>query len=149
MRQKIEAYLNGQKRNIIYDLQKLVEIPSVVSEPVNGKPHGEDSAAALDQTMALCKQIGLKVLNCDYHFIHADFGENPKLGILTHADVVRLGEGWSYPTFACTEVGDRIYGRGTTDDKGPLIGVLYAIKCIKDLNIPLKSGVRLLVGGAE
>ena len=149
MRQKIEAYLNEQKENIINDLQKLVEIPSVVSDPIEGKPYGEDSAAALDKTMELCKDAGLKVLNCDYHLIHADLGENPKLGILAHADVVRPGEGWSYPPFTCTIVGDRIYGRGTTDDKGPLIGALYAMKCIQDLNIQLKSGVRLLVGGAE
>ena len=46
-------------------------------------------------------------------------------------------------------VNDRIYGRGTCDDKGPAIAALYAMKAIKELKIPLKKNVRLILGSDE
>lgn len=149
MQEKIKAYFKEHEREMIEDLRSLVKIPSVVSDPKNGKPYGEASAAAMDQAMALCKKNGFPVTNFDYYAFHADLGENPALGLLAHADVVSEGNGWTYPCYDCTEEDGKIYGRGTSDDKGPLISCLYAMKCIQDLNIPLKRGVRLIVGGAE
>jgi len=45
--------------------------------------------------------------------------------------------------------GGRIYGRGTADDKGPAMCALYAMRAIKELNIPLSKGVRLILGSDE
>ena len=42
-----------------------------------------------------------------------------------------------------------MYGRGSADDKGPAIVALYALKAVKDLNIPLNKNVRLILGTAE
>ena len=33
----------------------------------------------------------------------------------------------------------RLYGRGVLDNKGPIISCLYALKIVKDLNIPLSK----------
>ncbi|WP_455794994.1 M20/M25/M40 family metallo-hydrolase [Clostridium butyricum] len=38
----------------------------------------------------------------------------------------------------------KIYGRGSSDDKGPAIVALYALKAVKDMNIPLSKNVRLI-----
>ena len=42
-----------------------------------------------------------------------------------------------------------MYGRGSADDKGPAIVALYALKAVKDLNIPLNKNVRLILGTDE
>ena len=38
--------------------------------------------------------------------------------MVSHFDVVPAGEGWTYDPFNPTIVGEKLYGRGTTDDKG-------------------------------
>ncbi|NLJ58949.1 MAG: Sapep family Mn(2+)-dependent dipeptidase, partial [Tissierellia bacterium] len=55
-------------------------------------------------------------------------------------------EGWTYPPYGAEVHEGKIYGRGTTDDKGPTIGALYALKAIADLKLPLKRRVRIIFG---
>ena len=43
----------------------------------------------------------------------------------------------------------KIYGRGTADDKGPAIAALYAMRAVKELGIPVKKNVRLILGTDE
>ena len=42
-----------------------------------------------------------------------------------------------------------IYGRGSSDDKGPAVASLYALRCVRELNFPMKHKVRLILGTAE
>ena len=42
-------------------------------------------------------------------------------------DVVPEGDNWTHPPFSGTIVDNKIYGRGSIDDKGPVISSLYAI----------------------
>ena len=37
-------------------------------------------------------------------------------------------------------------GRGTTDDKGPVIEALYAMKLLRDSGVKLDERVRLIIG---
>jgi succinyl-diaminopimelate desuccinylase len=63
---------------------------------------------------------------------------------------VPAGEGWTVTEPFKPVVKDgRIYGRGTSDDKGPLLCALYAMRAIKECGIPLKKGVRLIMGSDE
>ena len=50
---------------------------------------------------------------------------------------------------AKAEVDDKVYGRGTVDDKGPGLCAFYAMKAIKDCGIKLKKNVRLILGSDE
>jgi succinyl-diaminopimelate desuccinylase len=43
----------------------------------------------------------------------------------------------------------RIYGRGVSDDKGPALGALYAMRAVREASIPLKHRVRLIAGCDE
>ena len=43
----------------------------------------------------------------------------------------------------------KLYGRGVLDNKGPIISCLYALKVVKDLNIPLSKRVRIIFGSNE
>jgi succinyl-diaminopimelate desuccinylase len=60
-----------------------------------------------------------------------------------------VGEGWDTPPFSAVVEDRMIYGRGAADDKGPAVAALYALKAVKDLNIPLKYNTSLILGTAE
>ena len=44
---------------------------------------------------------------------------------------------------------ERSSAGGTADDKGPAMAAYYAMKAVKDLGIPLKKNVRLILGTDE
>ncbi len=152
MKEKIKNYLNENLGNMISDLKGLMQIDSVCSEPKRGMPYGEGSAKALDYIKTLSESIGLKTKNFQNYVVTADYGDSENevaLGILAHVDVVPQGDGWTYPCFDLTIDGDRAYGRGAIDDKGPAIASLYAIKSIDAMGVKLSKNVRYIFGGGE
>ena len=82
----------------------------------------------------------------------AEFGEGEELiGIVGHLDVVPAKEeDWTYSPFVPTIANNCIYGRGSIDDKGPVIASLYAMKAVmnyyEENNLKLNKRVRLIVG---
>ena len=71
------------------------------------------------------------------------------LAILAHVDVVPVGDGWTREPFGGAVEGSTMYGRGTSDDKGPLAAALYAMYAVKEAGIPLKRKVKLIIGCDE
>jgi dipeptidase D len=77
-------------------------------------------------------------------------GPKPILALLTHGDVQGVeGQEWKSPPFAGRLVEGRIVGRGTEDDKGPLVAALYTLAALRDSGWPLDSTLRLLVANGE
>lgn len=147
---EISEYFDKNIDSVIASMKEIMSIDSSLSEPLEGKPFGEGSAKALQWGANFGKSLGMKVKNFDNYAISMDYGEGePVLGILSHLDVVPAGEGWSFLPFDCTVKDGVVYGRGAIDDKGPSVAVLYAVKCIKDLGLPLKKGFRVIFGGNE
>lgn len=70
-------------------------------------------------------------------------GEGPCFAFNTHLDVVPAGIGWSSDPFVLTEREGRLYGRGSCDAKGPLVGMVEAARMLAS-NRDLWSG-RLMV----
>ena len=132
-------------------LGELLAIESVAklggSEDV---PYGAGPAAALDYMLKLCDSLGFRTKNCENQLGWAEIGEGDEMvGILCHLDVVPAGEGWDYEPYAMTIVGDRVYGRGVTDDKGPAMCCIYAMKDILDSGVSLKRRIRIIFGSCE
>lgn len=77
-------------------------------------------------------------------------GPEPILAVLTHGDVQDVqGQQWSSPPWEGRLVEGRIVGRGTEDDKGPIVATLYGMAALRDTGWPLAMTVRLLVANAE
>lgn len=77
-------------------------------------------------------------------------GPKPILALLTHGDVQGVeGQQWSSPPFEGKLVNGRIIGRGTEDDKGPIVVILYVLAALRDAGWPLDSTLKLLVANAE
>ncbi len=60
--------------------------------------------------------------------VDLDVGAKESVLLATHYDVVPAGAGWRYPPFEMRVVGDRAYGRGTSDDKGAIASALSAME---------------------
>lgn len=71
------------------------------------------------------------------------------IGMWNHLDVVPVGDNWEYPPFEGVIKHGYIIGRGAQDNKGPAVGMLYLMRCLKELNIPMKHRLCLFVGCDE
>lgn len=151
LNQSLKQYFLDHKDALLKDLSTLVAINSEDMPPEPGMPYGRGPAECLAAAARIMEGYGFPVTNYDNYVIAADFGPAPrKLDILAHLDVVPAGEGWTVTEpFTPKIVDGRIYGRGTCDDKGPALCALYAMRAIKELGIPLKNGVRLILGSNE
>lgn len=69
------------------------------------------------------------------------------VGIIGHLDVVPANyeDGWTSSPFEPEIRDGKIFGRGTIDDKGPVVANLYAMKEVMD-NKKISKRVRLIVG---
>ena len=142
--------IDNYKDEIIKSTQDIIKIKSVEGEPKEGMPFGEGPANALIHTLELSEKLGFTVKNLDNYAGHAEFGEGEEVvGILAHVDVVPEGDGWTYPAYAAEIHDGKIFGRGTTDDKGPAIAALYAMKALKDSGVKLSRKIRIIFGTNE
>ena len=150
-REKIDAYIDSKKDEMIEDLKTLVRIDSQRGRAKEGKPFGDGPAKVVAAAEGLMKQYGLQTTNYDNYVVTGDFGTQEKaLDILAHLDVVPVTEDWTVTEpFQPKVVDGRIYGRGTADDKGPAIAALYALRAIRELGLPMKKSVRLILGSDE
>lgn len=148
---KIKEYIKKNQSEMIKSLGTLVSINSCQSDSKENMPFGEGPRKALDTMLDMAQSEGFFVRNIDNYVGTIDLYEDkaPELGILCHLDVVPEGDGWDTDPYTLTEKNGILTGRGTIDDKGPAIAVLYAMKAIKDCNIPLTKNVRFIVGTNE
>ena len=150
-RAAVDAFVAENRQNVIRDIKRLVDVPSVEGEPEEGKPFGPGPAAALAQGLAIAEEMGLATHNCENYIGWAELaGESgAQIATITHLDVVPQGNGWTADPFDMQVKDGWLIGRGVADDKGPSVLCLYALKFLKEHNVPLKYGVRALLGANE
>lgn len=151
LKERFTRYFNEHESEMIEDLKTLCRIDSVRGAYEAGKPFGEGPYNALMTAMGMCERYGMRTANYDDYVIAADLSDKERqLDILAHMDVVAPGEGWTVTEPFDPIVKDgRIYGRGTSDDKGPAIAALYAMRAVKELSVPLSKSCRLILGSDE
>ncbi|WP_017254314.1 dipeptidase [Pseudomonas tolaasii] len=138
-------------------LRELVEIPTfnVDGLPQYKNPEFLKIAAKIE---ALAEAFNLTFRNIDnrVYEISLEGSGDEVVGIHAHADVVPvtpenwvLKDGTKLDPFKVTLIGDRMYGRGTEDDKNGIVVALYAMKVIKEEKLPLARNFKLLVDTTE
>ncbi|MBZ4656237.1 MAG: succinyl-diaminopimelate desuccinylase [Thermoanaerobacter sp.] len=146
----LNSYIDNMRNDIIKSVQEVVRIKSVQDNPKPGMPYGEGIAKALEKALEIAKNLGFRTKNVDGYVGYAEYGEGEEMiGVLGHLDVVPEGDGWIYPPYGAEIHDGKIYGRGTVDDKGPIIAALYGLKAIKDAGLKLSKRVRILFGTNE
>ena len=75
-----------------------------------------------------------------------------RVGVITHGDVQPVDPTkWKQSPFKLDRSSEPglLLGRGTEDDKGPIATAMYAMKAIKDRQLPLKKRIELYIYMAE
>ena len=147
---KITQALEGLEPTLVELLNRWIAVPSVKAEAAPGAPFGAEVRRMLDTAMADIRALGFPVKDYDGYACDAEMGQGEEtIAVLGHLDVVPAGDGWQTPPFTPVREGDRIYGRGTSDDKGPVIAALVAMKALALAGVPLKKKIRLILGCDE
>ena len=152
LNQKIDAFIAENKEQILKDIAALVAINSVETAPEEGAPFGAGAREALDKTLELAAGMGLATHNCENYMGYAELaGADPDkyLATICHVDVVPVGNGWSADPFTMRIKDGWLLGRGVSDDKGPMVTTLYALKFLKEQGISLRYPIRALIGDNE
>lgn len=135
-------------------LKRYIAIDSVLdlTTKTSDMPFGKGVNEALEFVAELGKKMGFNVSRCDNYVTELTYGEGDKiLDIYAHSDVVPVKEeNWTGNPFSLRLVDDNImYGRGTSDDKGPGLACLFAVKALMDHNMLGGYKLRFLFGGNE
>ena len=150
MKEKIRTAFEAYRDEMLADLAAVVAIDSSGGEPKPGAPFGEGPAEALHTFLKIAERMGFETDNVDNYAGTVSLGSGEEtVGILAHLDVVPAGKGWDTDPFQMTIKDGKMFGRGVIDDKGSAIAALYGMRIIRDLGIPLKRGIRLVVGTNE
>lgn len=138
-------------------LRELVEIPTFQVEGVAQHDNPQFIKIA-DKIKGLAQAFNLNFRNIDnrVYEISLEGSGDEVVGIHAHADVVPvtpenwvLKDGTKLDPFKITLIGDRMYGRGTEDDKNGIVVALYAMKVIKEEKLPLARNFKLLIDTTE
>ena len=151
LQERISQWVDAHEAELIRDIGRLVAVKSVRGEPEPDAPFGPGPRAALDEALALCSEYGFATALYGGAVGTADMNALPaQVDILGHLDVVAEGAGWDTPPYEAVLKGDGcLYGRGTDDDKGPIVMALFAMRCVRELGLPLRHGCRLIMGTDE
>ena len=147
----LDKIVDSYRDELIASIRKWIAIPSIQAAPAGeNAPFGAEVRRMLDTALADAKSFGFEVRDIDGYAGDISYGSGPQtMGMLAHLDVVPLGDGWTHDPLGGEIENGRLYGRGTTDDKGPALCALYAMRAVKEAGIPLKDGVRLILGCDE
>ncbi len=141
-----EGFLNHLKR--------VIAIPSLLKEGGEGAcPFGKGIQKALEEFLKISSELGMKTfLDPEGYYGYAEVGEGEKLfGVLGHIDVVPPGDlsKWNSDPFSLEIREGNIYGRGVTDDKGPLLLTMHALKNMLDQGHSHNYRIRFIFGTDE
>ncbi len=141
------------KDMFIADLSELIAYPSVLEETGGDTPFGQAIQSALEGALKQAERLGFKTyLDPQGYYGYAQMGEGDDyFAVLGHLDVVPVGDlaQWKYDPFTLTEDQGYLYGRGVSDDKGPSLLALYALKELIDEGKELSMPVRFIYGTDE
>ncbi len=137
---EIEAFVEAERTDYERSLKELVDIPSVSMDPA----HQADIERIARKAAEILKQAGVKsqvIPTGGNPIVYGEFLSkpgDPTVLVYNHLDVQPADlQDWASDPFVMAAK-DGIYrGRGTTDDKGPALAVMYAAKYASQKKIPI------------
>ena len=140
--------ISENRAEMISSLSDLISVPSVALEGTGETPFGENVQKAYEYMMELAAKEGFSTFNADNYGGHIDFRgtEEGIVAVIGHLDVVPEGDGWDFDPYGGELIDGYVCGRGSTDDKGPVIASFYAMKALKECGYTPKKTIRLILG---
>ncbi|MFZ8908292.1 MAG: M20/M25/M40 family metallo-hydrolase [Nitrosopumilaceae archaeon] len=145
----VDANMNG----LISDLQTLIRQPSV-----SAKNEGIEECAKLVKKILIKSGISAEILRLKKGVAPIVYGEikskkqNSKtLMFYNHYDVqpAEPFDLWDFPPFSGKQKGNKIFGRGATDDKGELITRIKAVDAYLKTTGDVPCNIKFVIEGEE
>jgi len=152
--EKIFTYLDKTREKNLKELTNYLAIPSISALP----EHKDDVQQAATWTAESLKNIGMEnveIFQTDGHpIVYADWlhaEDAPTVLIYGHYDVQPVDpiELWTNPPFEATIVDNKLFARGSSDDKGQVFMHLKAIEAIMQTDGKLPVNVKFCLEGEE
>ncbi|MBS1268921.1 MAG: Succinyl-diaminopimelate desuccinylase [Nitrosopumilus sp.] len=146
-------YVDSNMDGLILDLQTLIRQPSV-----SAKNQGIEKCAKLVQKLLNNSEIKSELLRLKKGVAPIVYGEikskqNPKKTLMfyNHYDVqpAEPFDLWKYPPFSGTKKGNKIFGRGATDDKGELITRIKSVEAYLKTTGDVPCNIKFVIEGEE
>lgn len=140
-------------------LSEAVSIPSVSADLPK---YGASILKMMEWTKLHIERLGGKVelypnpVNCNIlpPILLGEFIFDPKLKtvcVYGHLDVqpAAKADGWHTDPFTLTEIDGKLFGRGSTDDKGPALSWLWLIEAHQELGMKIPVNIKMIFEGLE
>ena len=146
-------YVDKNMNNLISDLQILIRQPSV-----SAKNEGIEECSKLVQKLLKKSGIKSEILRLKKGIAPIVYGEikskqNPKKTLMfyNHYDVqpAEPFDLWDDPPFSGIQKGNKIFGRGATDDKGELITRIKAVEACLKTTGDIPCNIKFVIEGEE
>ena len=149
-----ESFLDANVGRFVDDLRGFVRIPSISTDPAHAVDIGEAArfvAARMErgglENVAILPTDGHPLVCADW--LHA--GDAPTVLVYGHYDVQPPDplEDWESPPFEPEVRDGRLYGRGVSDDKGPMLIPLNVAEAFLRTNGRLPVNLKFVIEGEE
>jgi succinyl-diaminopimelate desuccinylase len=132
LEKKIISKIDEMREEIIRFLQQLVKFPSEVP-PGKYREISKYIATKMEE-------IGLKT-QIKRNNVIGELGEGntPSLIFNAHFDTVTVHDGWTKDSHSGEKIDNKIYGRGSSDDKSCVTAEIFATKALIDVGIDLRG----------
>ena len=143
---ELQNFARNERDRFERALKQFVEVPTVSSDPERQR----DIRRCAELAAQTIRDFGgePKILEtAGYPIVHGRFDTQsgaPSVTVYNHLDVQpasRETEPWDSDPFTFTKEGDRYFGRGTTDDKGPALTALWGIRAAREAGTPINMRV--------
>jgi acetylornithine deacetylase/succinyl-diaminopimelate desuccinylase-like protein len=146
---KIDAYLYKNFNKSVAELSRYVAQPSISAQNI-----GLKECAQLVKEMLMARGFKARVMDTDgapVVFAERQGKSDKTLLIYNHYDVQPPEplELWDSPPFEPSLRGDKLYGRGVSDDKSHLTARLFAIDAILENEGDLPCNIKFIIEGEE
>lgn len=137
---ELNQYVQDSRKTFEQYLKELVDIPTVSADPAHRQDMDKCAARAAELLKAfgasaeVIQTKGNPVVIGEFHRSK----DLPTVMIYNHIDVQPADASeWKSPPFDMKVDGDKYLGRGSTDDKGPALTVLFGAKYAFDNGVPI------------
>jgi cytosolic nonspecific dipeptidase len=160
----VQSYFNYIDENTSLYKERLAEAVAIPSVSAELDEHLDDIIHMMEWTKAHITRLKGRAVLMDNPastvdrplppILMGEFMSDPKkktVCVYGHLDVqpAKLEDGWDTEPFVLEERDGKLYGRGSTDDKGPALSWLWVVEAHQKLNKELPVNLKLMYEGME
>ncbi|KAM6088034.1 beta-Ala-His dipeptidase [Chlamydotis macqueenii] len=161
---EIFQYIDVHQSDFIEDLKEWVAVESDSVQPHLRKEVIRMMALAADRLSALGATVNLVNLGSHQFLdgqdlplppvILGELGKDPQKPTVCfygHVDVqpAKKEDGWKTDPYKLTEIDGNLYGRGATDNKGPVLAWISAVETFRALKLAMPVNFKFVIEGME